>query len=282
MKTKYFILAALFLLLTISCHQKQDDLKGDWYFDKVILSFQDSFCMHPSYNGEYYKYEIHKDTLIINYKDNSKDTMDRFEYFIASISDTALNLKGIKPAIDYVDDKGDIVTDKEYIYKKIKTKNSKKIKKISYTCLMCFGRCPALSIEITNDLKVKFEGKNYTKLLGYYEGQISKDIFKLIENRFNYLEIDSIKKYYSSDITDQSTQTLVVHYDNKKIETLVYGVDQEPLELDLLLNMLQIIYLKINLVKSDIKNFNFESEQVRLKLDVSPPNENVFLLLDEK
>lgn len=220
MKSINLILFGLVILMFSCCQNRHHDLQGDWYLDKIILSFNDSLCLHPFNYGDYYKYQLHNDTLIIPFKNNSENNIDFYKYLIVKTSDSIINLKGINPAIIQLDENGNEIPDWVWSYKRIKPKNNEQIKKIIYSSSGCFGRCPVLSIEISDDLKVKFNGYSYTKIKGYNEGLINIDLFEFLEQKFNNLLIDSIRTQYMEPATDLQYNALVVYFgEGKKLET---------------------------------------------------------------
>ena len=121
-----------------------------------------------------------------------------------------------------------------------KSPKTYKIEKIEYTTGMCFGTCPAFSIEINKDRKGTFKAeyyntktKNSKEVNGTFKTDINEKSYSEIIGLLNYIDFPNLKDDYSVSWTDDQTCNLTITYNNgqkKKIKDYgligTYGLDR--------------------------------------------------------
>lgn len=94
------------------------------------------------------------------------------------------------------------------------------IEKIEYETTMCFGRCPAFGLIISNDLTAAYNAMKYNNPNGRFTGVIDKAQYKEITSLLNYIDFPSLKDKYSVDWTDDQSCRLIITYDGGKVKTI--------------------------------------------------------------
>jgi Domain of unknown function (DUF6438) len=74
----------------------------------------------------------------------------------------------------------------------------------------CFGPCPMYSVTVTSDGKVKFEGRQFTKVTGKASGKITKQAFRGLVAEFKKIDYFSLPDQYSPG-TPQCPQMITDH-----------------------------------------------------------------------
>jgi hypothetical protein len=284
---RYIYLISL-IVFVVSCRFKEkqtiDKIQGDWISDiiksdlderRLIFSFEDTLCIYGYAWGEYTRFEIKEDLLLIKEaKFNQRDipkNKKTYVFKILTLSDDSLVIsattKETKELYDhYVDFKADKI-----ILHKVKKKNSIIPSKISFFSSRCYGTCPSILLEIDSSKKVSFYGYAYADKEGGYTGKISMKDYSFILNKIRNLQLDSIKEDYSANWTDDQTCGVVIDYQNKVLHSRVYGFDKEPIELRILFHKLIEVYKQINLQKESIDLSNFKHKEMYNKIVPPPP-----------
>ena len=136
--------------------------------------------------------------------------------------------------------------------------DSLKFEKIIFNATECFGRCPAMSLEIKSDEKFRFIGGKYSAKNGHYSGTISSDQYNQLLEILRYAQLDLVECSSNQNI-DLPTYTLEVQYNGRirYFKTCVL-----PFVLDDLGEFLLTLPGRVNLIDSNEK---FEIEFNTLK-----------------
>ena len=115
-------------------------------------------------------------------------------------------------------DKGEIIAISSY-------------KKITMERTGCYGTCPNYTIELFNDGKIKYTGKEFVEKIGKYEGEL----YLLFYGKLCYLIDEYFKKYselnyIASWTDDEACNITLLTKDDKTIQITDYG-RQGPIEL---------------------------------------------------
>lgn len=88
---------------------------------------------------------------------------------------------------------------------------------------VCYGTCPAYKLEIFEDGKVLYEGKEFVKQKGKAEGRITKAELQKLVNEFERIKYASLDDKYVDDPkncpeqwTDNPTATTSLNWEGKK------------------------------------------------------------------
>jgi hypothetical protein len=289
--TTYILLFIVFGL--IGCSQRQtkidvpikEKIKGNWkteYFKSdwkeraFIFTFQDSTCSYLYPWGEYSKYWINGDTLNIKERirkrrNNISGGKITYQFLIDSISSESLFIQPIteetKDLFKYNEEHNfDIIQ-----LSKIKEQYDWGIERIGFYSTGCFGTCPSMYIEIDSIGNVLFNGKNYTEKEGLYSGTLSKKDLEIIKSEINSIELDSLKKRYSANWTDDQTCGVSIKTKNKTYESSAYGFNKEPIELRILFYRLMELYKNMELKKDSTISDKFKFQKFQYTGYPPPP-----------
>ena len=108
---------------------------------------------------------------------------------------------------------------KKVPFPEIKNWNSLRIK-LQRT--VCFGTCPAYSIEIRGDGSVTYFGGSFTLITGTHHEQIPKIVVENLVSQFRAADYFSLKDRYHWNVTDNPTYTTSIEYDGHKKEVVDY------------------------------------------------------------
>ncbi len=119
-------------------------------------------------------------------------------------------------------------------------KKTEDILTLYYERTPCFGMCPIFKLEVFQSGKARFEGKNYTELIGIYSSQFTlqeMDKINAVANRIGFFQFQ--EKYDNPAIQDFPTITVALY----KEEKLKYVVNKYkgPKELNELYTLLDKI-----------------------------------------
>lgn len=120
------------------------------------------------------------------------------------------------------------------------TPKAYEITKIEYQTGMCFGTCPAFSLEINKDRKAKFKAeyynrktKNSEEIKGTFKTVIQEKAYSTITDLLNYIDFPTLEGNYSVNWTDDQTCTLKVTYNHGQVKEIkdygllgTYGLDR--------------------------------------------------------
>jgi Domain of unknown function (DUF6438) len=87
---------------------------------------------------------------------------------------------------------------------------------------VCYGTCPAYSIEIRGDGSVTYFGSSFTLITGTHHEQIPKNVVVDLVNQFRAADYFSLKDRYHWNVTDNPTYTTSIEFDGHKKEVIDY------------------------------------------------------------
>ncbi len=87
---------------------------------------------------------------------------------------------------------------------------------------VCYGTCPAYSIEIRGDGSVTYIGGSFTLITGTHHDQIPKNAVVDLVNQFRAADYFSLKDHYHWNVTDNPTYTTSIEFDGHKKEVIDY------------------------------------------------------------
>ncbi len=259
----------LIIICFISCsknnHENElhEQLIGNWKTDYVnaysqetayIFSFRDSTCSYLQPYGEFSKYWISGDTLMIKEKTQRGRSQVyegklTFKFLIDSLTADLLTLKPItaetKELLNI-----DIAVDTAYIkLTKVKTRYNWKPEYITFYSTGCLGACPIMFLEIDSASNFYFIGTGYTEIIGNYSGKLSPEIFDHVVSEINSIELDSLQQFYEANWTDDQTCGVLIQTKDTIYKSSAYGFDEEPVELRILFHTLMELYKNVELME---------------------------------
>jgi hypothetical protein len=167
---------------------------------------------------------------------------------IIKLTDDSLQITPLSEVTNQLFDRNEITDTTTFL--KVRQKNNIVPSKISFFTSRCYGTCPSFFLEIDSSGYVKFYGHDYTDVHGGAKGRITSRDYEIILSKIHNVLIDSIKTEYEAGYTDSQTCLIVIDYNNKRLQSKVYGYDQEPIELRILFHSLFVVTDNLNL-KSD-------------------------------
>jgi hypothetical protein len=241
-QTMYLLVASLFF----SCQQQKQittaapSIRGDWKGEikndfhnrSRFLSFEDSVVTNSQPWGNDLKYTINHDTIYIESAPQDK-YQQKYQYTIMKLTSDSLVL---------FSDSADGIPADTIALKKIEKKNTIQPTAIYFASSACFGACPTMYFEIDAARNLTFYGDRFTEPKGGSRGKVSAAEYETILNLINKLPVDSLKEFYRAGYTDAQTRGVAIEAGGKLIKSTVYGSEQEPVELSILLNKLIHVY----------------------------------------
>ena len=91
---------------------------------------------------------------------------------------------------------------------------------------VCFGECPAYSVEIHGDGSVTFDGGSFALISGVHHETISKNAVANLVNEFRRADYFSLKDKYVTNVTDSPTYTTSIEFDGNKKQVIDYVGEQ--------------------------------------------------------
>jgi hypothetical protein len=246
-QTMYLLVTALIF----SCQQQKQitteatSIKGDWQGEikndshkhSRFISFEDSVCTNSQPWGNNLKYTINHDTIFIESAPQDK-YQQKYQYLI---------LKHTNDSLVLFADSTDGIPAETIALKKIEKKNTIKPAAIYFASGACFGTCPSMYFEIDSARNFTFYGDRFTEPKGGFRGKVSAAEYESILKQINQLPVDSLKEFYRAGYTDAQTRGVAIAAGGKLIKSTVYGSEQEPVELSMLLNKLLHVYEHVSL-----------------------------------
>lgn len=238
-----------------------EHIQGDWK-TKIIrsgfrlrsftFSFQDSICSYKQPWGEFSKYKIISDTLIIQKRGTSAFVdSNSITFKIEIFSKDSLKLIFISESAKDLFTKYQGFSESVTLYK-ILQKNNISPFKISFNSSGCYGTCPSMTLEIDNAQNIIFNGRKYTEKEKGHKGKISAAMYKNVLQQIRNLPLDSLKESYRAPWTDDQTCCIGLEFKNNSVNSCAYGYYKEPLELRILFHTLIELYKHLDLVTYDI------------------------------
>lgn len=91
---------------------------------------------------------------------------------------------------------------------------------------VCFGSCPAYSIEIQGDGSVTFDGGSLALIPGIHHESISSRAVAKLVDQFRRTDYLSLKDKYITNVTDNPTYTTSIEFDGNKKQVIDYVGEQ--------------------------------------------------------
>ena len=88
--------------------------------------------------------------------------------------------------------------------------------RMTLTRSMCYGLCPAYTVEVSGDGAVQFTGRRYVRSLGSRRRHISPGAITKLLAEFRRADFFSLKDSYSSMDTDLPSYTGSMEFDGRK------------------------------------------------------------------
>jgi hypothetical protein len=104
-----------------------------------------------------------------------------------------------------------------------------------------------------------------------YSGTLSKKDLEIIKSEINSIELDSLKKRYSANWTDDQTCGVSIKTKNKTYESSAYGFNKEPIELRILFYRLMELYKNMELKKDSTISDKFKFQKFQYTGYPPPP-----------
>lgn len=159
--------------------------------------------------------------------------------------------------------------DNSKIIKFTNQKNKKKegvnFNYISIVSSVCFGNCPAFHLELNNKRNLKFSCTSNCKKIGDFQGVISRDEMKKIENTISYLNLNNDSTVFISPC-DAAETVVKINVNNKEYYFKGSRMDFQ-LKMNELIEELLDISEKSNLMKSNHKL------KYKANIEIPPPDE---------
>ncbi len=255
---------------------KTEYFNGNWKKTAYIFTFQDSTCSYLYPWGEFSKYWIAGDTLKIKERIRERrNNIDGgkivYDFLIDSISNKTLFLKPLSSQTKEL-----FRHEKEQNFELIKLSKINKYRdwniiRIGFYSTGCFGTCPSMYLEIDSIGNILFNGQMFTKKEGLYSGVLSKKELKTIKSEINNIKLDSLKKMYSANWTDDQTCGVIIKTKNGTYESSAYGFNEEPIELRILFHRLMELYKNVELKKDTTIVDDFQFKYFQYKTYPPPP-----------
>ncbi len=122
---------------------------------------------------------------------------------------------------------------------------------VSIASSICYGNCPAFHLELDNKRNLKFSCTSDCKKIGDFQGVISRDEMKKIENTISYLNLNNDSTVFISPC-DASEKVVKINVNNK--EYYFQGTRRDfQFKMNVLIEELIEISEKSNLKKSNHK-----------------------------
>lgn len=286
---RFYIIITIVLIFFSSCNKRQlsDDelLLGDWQYDTTLVMKKTSkenvfrslppFSLAPEFEflpngnchyknglfergygnkegmscyakfkGTALKYNFKNSNLILKYLNDSLF----LKYAVKKVTEDSLILIGSQNDLRF--------------YSRVKPNTNRVIfDKIIVSTTGCFGSCRVATVVINKNGTVLMNNQNYTEDDGLFIGKISEKEFKAINDRFNKIDIASLKHDYSINASDGQSVSVQFIKDNKRYNTVNDYMEQAPPLLIQAYN--PVIYLSQTIkTKNKITNPDFDFNNI--------------------
>lgn len=247
MKPLFAFIAIILTHTAIATPDYSQWIQGEWTNDRITtgrgsrfcISFEKNTCSNLFTYKDYVPYTVKGNILEISNIIYGKKTVT-CRYTIAQLTDSVLIL--------YRATNTDLMPDTLQL-SRIQPVNDIVPEKIFFYSSLCFGTCASMYLRVDSARHLLFYGARYTTLQGGYSGTITRDDYKMILRLISELPVNTIKPQYQANWTDDQTCNVAIDYNGKTLFSSVYGFDEEPAALRLLLHKLAAVYKKANLKK---------------------------------
>lgn len=275
----------LIIFIFYSCNTSRDkeyliNIQGDWISDqdfvdyqqrRLFLSILDTNCTFLYAWNYNCTFRIEDEILTIKEIEPVKSLVSIHQFRILQLTNDTLRIavanKGTKDRLN-----GNEIID-SILFIKAKYKNSIEPRLITFFSSDCYGSCPSFVVEIDSSKKVIFYGNNeYSLLRGGCSGIIRNTDYIGLLNKIHYLDINQIDSSYKASWTDDQHCLIVIDYDDKRLESSVYGFNKEPIELRMLFGEIFKVAEMLEIVNDTTVDFStFKHNPVFLSFYPPPP-----------
>lgn len=261
---KTLLLSLPLVVLLVSCGKSDQEIsdelrakiQGDWFVprendgrvsltnDYLTISFEDTIFANQ-YASRHSHFTIHSDTLIIDHKEPSPGLNQVLQkYKIIYIGKKWMKLLPLeKKEREYNTFKGFNDT---LCFKKMLSENHIKPTSIGFFIASTFGSIRPTYIEIKSNRDIVYFEDHYDSEISK-KGRLSRLEYAEIIKCIHHLPLKTLKDRYETGATDQCEYAITVNYDNKQLHVDSYGVDEAPVELQLLFDKLYLLPTKCQL-----------------------------------
>jgi hypothetical protein len=263
---KIVLLHAALVLFLVGCGKSDQEIsdelhakiRGDWYvaFEKnenilaeyAFLSFEDTLVANQ-YACRYSHYTIQSDTLIIDHKVPSESL--RWNIRKYKIVHIGKNWMKLVPLAKNERSQSTLDKSKDTLcLKKAHPKNNIKPTSVGFYIASTFGSIRPTYIEIKSNREIIFFEDHYENKISK-KGMLNPSEYSEILRCIHTLPLNSLKDRYETLATDQCEYALTINYDNKQKHVDSYGLEDTPVELQLLFMKLYLLPTKCDLINSD-------------------------------
>lgn len=237
-----------------------------WSKTAYIFTFQDSTCSFLWPYGEFSKYLINGDTIVIDYIISEiKENHQIFKFLIDSISSSDMLLKPASKETNSLFERHEGLESGIVELHRIENQFNLKPVRIAFYSTVCYGTCPAMFLEIDSIGNMYFIGANHTEKKGNYSGKIPEILFARVLNEINSIELDSLQLFYEAHWTDDQTCGVLIQTKDTIYRSSAYGFDEEPVELRILFHTLMELYKNVELmedstIQQKLQYWNFQND----------------------
>lgn len=260
---KTFLIILCLLLSIFGCSNPEppthEKLSGNWVStpslgcglsSPSIFTFQDTTCSYLNAFGEFTRYWLKGDTLLIremttHARNSTFGGKIMFKFLIVSLSSDTLTLLPASKETQTLIQPHPGASIQPEKFRKITTDFDWNIGRIAFYSSQCYGTCPSMYLEIDTIGTLLFHGRHFTEKEGFFRGEISAKEFQSLKSLIDQVPLDSLKNYYDAPWTDDQTCGIRIEKEGKMIESNVYGFDAEPVEFRILIHRLQELYKKV-------------------------------------
>jgi len=233
---------------------KTDYLKNNTKETAIIFSFRDSTCSYLQPYGEFAKYWISGDTLLIKERTHRgrREVYEgklTYKFLIDSLTADYMILKPITAETKkLLDDYNKFDADNINLIK-VKPQYNWKPEYITYYSTGCLGPCPFMYLEIDSARNINFIGIMDTEKKGSYSGKVPLQLYNQILSEINSINLDTLKPWYAANWTDDQTCGVLIHTKDTIYKSSAYGFYEEPVELRILFHTLMELYKNVELTE---------------------------------
>lgn len=94
---------------------------------------------------------------------------------------------------------------------------------IVMTRTVCYGFCPAYTLRIDGEGRVRYEGRQFVNVVGTQEAAIPRQDVERLLARFDEIGFDGLRDAYRSNVTDLPTTTISLTRNGRTKTVLDYG-----------------------------------------------------------
>ncbi len=244
---------------------------------KLVFSFKTGICSFLTPFGPFARYSVNQDTIIIIQNIGKHTKYDQFEtkmyrFYISVLARKKLVLIPDQATAERFFKYKNKSAKDSIVLTRIPRKFNHKLVRIGFFSSECYGSCPSMYLEIDSMGIMRFAGKKFTEILGYYSGKLNDNQLQNLKMKLKAIDLDQIKNAYTAPWTDDQTCIIRIETINFTVESTIYGYGQEPVELRFLIHELMEIYRFVHLKKDASRIFKFHyNDLAEIKYPPPPP-----------